>query len=178
MCDVLGVETEDEKTIIVLRVAQERHLKFIREGSHPKDAEWALELEFNRPCKLRVLSPDQPYAGGANQGSASYSLGTVATPPSAYREPGEPEVPLVQRANQPRPPGPQPSPTQRNSTLAEKPEAYQTSANMPLARTQGVRENKKVPLSKEELERKVRQDPVVQQVIQTFGATIGNIHPK
>jgi len=178
MCDVLGVEAEDEQAIVVIRAAKAAHLKFIKDENRPKEVEWALGLEFNRPCKLRVLSPEQAYAGGANQGSTSYLLGAVATPPSAYRAPSEPAAQPVPRTNAQLPPVSQPPPTQRNSTLAEKPEAYQTSENVPLARTQGVRENKKVPLSAEELERKVRQDPVVQQVVQTFGATIGNIHPK
>jgi DNA polymerase-3 subunit gamma/tau len=157
MCDVVGVEAEGEYTVVVIRAAKAAHLNFIKAENRPREVEWALGLEFSRPCKLRVLAPDQQYAGGQNS-SASYSLGAVASPPSAYRERAEPPA--------------------RNSTLAEKPERYRVSERTPLARQQGVRENKKVQLSPEELERKVRADPVVQQVIQTFGATIEKIHPK
>jgi len=62
--------------------------------------------------------------------------------------------------------------------FAEEPGKYQISESVPLARPREVSENKKVPLSKEELGRKVRDDPVVQEAIRTFGATIGEIHPK
>ena len=175
MCDVLGVESEGEYTIIVIRAAKLAHLKFIREENRPKEVEWALGLEFSRSCKLRVLAPDQQYAGTQTQNLASYSLGAVATPPSAYRErvelPRSDPPPTLPRAEMSSAPP-------RSSTLAEKPERYQTPERPSLARQPGVRENKKAPLSKEELERKVREDPVVQQVIQTFGATIGDIHPK
>jgi DNA polymerase-3 subunit gamma/tau len=198
MCDVLGVEAEDEHTVVVIRTAKLPHFKFIREENRPKEVEWALGLEFNCPCKLRVLSPDQPYAGAQTQGSISYSLGSVAAPPSAYRERVEPaprtETPpsAYRERVEPTPrtetppsayrervePARRTDVPSRGSALAEKSERYQTSENPPLARRAGVRENKKVPLSKEELERKVREDPVVQQVIQTFGAIIGDIYPK
>ncbi len=188
MCDVLGVEVEDEYAVIVIRAAKAAHVKFIREENRPKEVEWALGLEFNRPCKLRVLAPDQPYAGAPAQGSASYSLGAVAAPPSAYRDPAAQPAPRAEllpppaaqpelRAELPPPPTAPPTPS-RHSMLAEEPRTYQTSENVPLARPQGVRENKKAPLSKEELGQKVRGDPVVQEVMKTFGATIEDIQPK
>lgn len=178
MCDVIGVEAEDAHAVIIIRAAKTAHFKFIKEENRPKEVEWALALEFNQPCKLRVLSPEQPYAGTQPQGSASYSLGALASPPSAYRERGETVVPPVPGAESPRSQAPQKPAQQRRSTLAETSEAYHTPQNPPLARPQEVRENKKVALSKEELGRKVREDPIVQEVIKTFGATLGNIEPK
>jgi len=71
-----------------------------------------------------------------------------------------------------------PPATPRPSTLAEEPAQYRIPESVPLARPREVSENKKVPLSKEELGRKVRDDPVVQEAVRTFGATIGEIHPK
>lgn len=174
MCDVLGVEEENESVVVIIRAAKALHFKIIREENNPKEVEWALGLEFNRSCKLRILAPDQPYAGAPTQGSVSYTRGAVATPPSAHRERPEPAPP----AAHPRPPAPPAAPPRSSAALSEKPGAYQTSANVPLARAQGVRENKKVPLSKEELERKAQEDLVVQAAIKIFGATIDNVEPK
>jgi hypothetical protein len=166
MCDVLGVETEQEHTVIVIRAVKAAHFKFIRDENRPKEVEWALSLEFRRPCKLRVLPPDQHYAGAqAPSSSSTYSLGAVAPPPSAHREPVAPRA-------EPR------APTVQNSTLAEKSGGYQAAERATPARPQGVKENKKVPLSKEELKRKAEKDLVVQAVVQMFGATLDNVEPE
>ncbi len=178
MCDVVGVEMEDGQTIVVIRAAKTAHSLFIKSENRPKDVEWALELEFERPCKLRVLSPEHPYAGAPAQGSASYSRGAVATPPSAHRERVEPVQPPAPRADAPPAASSQAAPVRHNSTLTDSPGDYKASEKAPLARPQAVRENKKAPLSKEELGKKVQADPVVQEVIKTFGATVGNIKPK
>ena len=172
MCDVVGVDEDGEQPVIVLRAAKLQHQKFIKDGDRPKDVEWAFSMEFNFPCKLRVLAPDQPYTRTTSGGSASYTLGAVATQPSAYREPPQP-VP----------------PPQGNARVQEPPDTFSAHASVgdgtanayarpPLARPQGVRENKRVTPSKEELERKVQQDPVVQEVVRTFQAKIQDVRPK
>jgi hypothetical protein len=175
MCDVIGVEADGENAIIVIRAAKPAHFKFIKEENRPKEVEWAMGLEFNRSCKLRVLSPEQPYGGTPPQGSASYSLGVAAPPPSAYRERSDTGAPPARPVDPPRAQTP---PPQRPSMLAEQSEVYRPPTNSSLARQQRERENKKVQLSPEELKRKVNEDPVVQEVIKMFGATLGNVEPK
>ncbi|HEY0754871.1 MAG TPA: DNA polymerase III subunit gamma/tau [Ktedonobacteraceae bacterium] len=172
MCDVLGVEVEEEHTVIVIRAAKSGHFTFIRGENRPKEIEWALGLEFGQPCKLRVLAPGQAYEGKQAEGSASYSLVAVASPPSAFRDPA---AQLLPRAAAPRP---STAPVSQPSTFSEELEPYRVTSKPPLAIPQGVRENKRVALSKEELGQKVRDDPVVQEVIKTFGAIIGEIQPK
>ena len=85
-CELVSVEVEDGVSLIVLRAAQDRHLKFIREEGRLKDIEWALGVEFNVPCKLKVLAPDQTYAAAQSH----TSLGVMEAPQQAYREPTRP----------------------------------------------------------------------------------------
>ncbi|HEX4715186.1 MAG TPA: DNA polymerase III subunit gamma/tau [Ktedonobacteraceae bacterium] len=175
MCDVLGVESDGENAVIVIRAAKAAHHKFIRDNDRPKEVEWALSIEFGVPCKLRVLPPDQLYTTGTPpQGSTSYSFGSVATQPSAYRERPQPVQP-PQPTDTTRPPSVLDLPSNHTSTISEKPEAYMSSS---LARQQGVGENKRVKLSKEEAQQKVQQDPVVREVVRMFGATIADIQLK
>ncbi len=175
MCDILGVESDGENAVIVIRAAKPAHHKFIREEDRPKEVEWALSMEFSLPCKLRVLAPDQPYTTGTPpQGSTSYSFGAVATQPSAYRERPQPVQPPP-LAGPARPPAARDLPSNHTPTISEKPEAYMSPS---LARPQGVIENKRVPLSREEAQQKVQQDPVVREVVRMFGATIADIQLK
>ncbi|HET8839845.1 MAG TPA: hypothetical protein VFN35_00200, partial [Ktedonobacteraceae bacterium] len=175
MCDVVGIEEEGEHTIIVIRAAKPLHFKSIKEGDRPKDVEWALTTEFSIPCKIRVLPPGQAYSGSR----AHNSVGTVAPLQSAYREPAQPIAqaemrPTFQPQAEKYMPPSTPSVHSSTTTVA-------LSKNSPppaLARQQGVRENKKVVLSKEELGHKAKQDPVVQEFVRTFQANIADIQPK
>lgn len=179
MCDVMGVESDGKHAIIVIRAAKPSHLKFIKEENRPKEVEWAMGLEFSQPCKLRVLSPEQPYGGTQSPGTTSYSLGAVASPPSAYRERSETSAPAMRPADAPRPQAPQTPPPQRPAARPERSETnHHPATNSPPARPQRERENKKVQLSAEELKRKANDNPVVQEVIKTFGAALGNVEQK
>lgn len=173
MCDVLGAESDGENSIVVVRAAKSAHLKFIREEDRPKEIEWALSLEFNMPCKVRILGPEQPYQNPGS--STSYSLGVVAPRPSAYRERPQPAAPPASLPETPRPPTSQERPTNQSAKLSERPEVYTPT---PLARPRGVSENKRVSLSKAEAQQKAQQDPVVLEAIRIFGAKLGDIQPK
>lgn len=175
MCDVLGVEEDGASTVVVIRAAKPAHHNFIRAEDRPKEVEWALSMEFGVDCKLRVMAPDQPYVAGASQGAASYSLGTIASPPSAHRERSQPAPQQTpDESNAPaRPSSPSASPPA--SAPADSSRVLGTS---PLARPEGVRENKKVALSQEKVQKKAQQDPVVQEVVRIFGAKIKDIQPK
>lgn len=168
MCDVLGVEHDGEAAAVVLKAAKPGHYKFIREEGRPKEVEWALSMEFNTPCKLRLLAPDQPYTPSSDAGHISYSRGAVATPPSAYREPSA-VVPVEKAAPVSLPP------TQNAAPVTGTSGAGETKT---LARPQPVRENKRVTLSKGEAQQKAERDPVVQEALRMFGAKIKDIQPK
>jgi DNA polymerase-3 subunit gamma/tau len=175
MCDVLGVEEDGENMVVVIRAAKPAHHNFIRAEDRPKEVEWALSMEFGVACKLRVMAPDQSYVAGTSQGAVSYSLGTLASPPSARRERSQ-SVPqqTPDESKIPAPPSP-PSAPPRASALSDSSRVLGTS---PLARPEGVRENKRVALSQEEVQQKAQQDPVVQEVVRIFGAKIKDIQPK
>lgn len=175
MCDIVGIEEDGEYTVIVIRAAKPLHFKTIKDNNHPKDVEWALSTEFSIPCKIRVLPPGQAYSGTRAQNS----VGTLAPAQSAYREPAPVQIigevhPTLQAQTETRAPAAV-SPDRPSKT----PEAaIRNVSTQLLARQQGVRENKKVVLSKEELGQKVEQDPVVQEFVRTFGANIADIQPK
>jgi DNA polymerase-3 subunit gamma/tau len=182
MCDVVGIENDDEHIFIVIRAAKPAHFKALKEGDRPKDVEWALSTEFSMPCKVRIIPPDQAYAGSRAQNST----GVMTSPPqSAYREPvrqtfeppAEKSLEMPPPAAAPRLPEPLPERTQQESRVSERLPEYDLQAQT-LARQQGVRENKKAALSKEELGQKVQQDPVVQEFVKMFRATIADIQPK
>ena len=171
MCDVLGIESDGENAIIVVRAAKPLHFRSIKEGNNPQKVEWALSIEFNTPCKLRVLAPDQPYTASQAPGSVSYSHGTTVAQPSAYRERSQPSQPFSPPlAEKERAPQSQQAATESGTSGISDAE--------PLARPQAVRENKKVALSMEEAQRKAQQDPVVQEVVRMFTATIKDVQPK
>lgn len=173
-CQVVGVEESPDGAVVMIQAANQRHFEQVKSNDRPKDIEWALSTEFSQPCKVRLVPPGQNPSQPSGQNMASYTLGAVANQPSAYRE----------RA-QPAPPTP-PAGIERVPELADPPEPHLSAEagplnaykSPPLARPQGVRENKRVTLSKEELGRKVQQDPVVQEIVRTFRATIGDIQPK
>lgn len=172
---VVSVEEAPEGTAILIQAANQRHFDSIRD--RPKDIEWAFSTEFNRPCKVHLAPPGK----GAQR--SSYSVNIASSQQSAYREP------LYQAgqkmAGEDSSDGARPgqdgqsglSPLSTNQ-VARVPGISDTHEPGPLARTQGVRENKKVVLSKVELGQKAQQNPVVQEVMRTFGATIKDIQPK
>lgn len=167
-CQVVGVEESPDGAVILIQAANQRHFEQVKSNDRPKDIEWALSTEFAQPCKVRLIPPGQ----GSN--AASYTLGAVVNQPSAYRERAQPEPPAPP-AGAARAPEPPASSAPTRLTGAGPLDTYEAP---PLARPQGVRENKRVVLSKEELERKVQQDPVVQEVVRTFQAKIKDIQAK
>ncbi len=163
---VVGVEESPAGPVVLIQAANQRHFESIKSNDRSKDIEWAFSTEFGQPCKVRLVLPGQPPSS-----TSSYSHGSVAARPSAYREPSQSTAPP---SADDAPDSPVSS-SNRVSTVSDALEVY-TSA--PLARPQEVRENKKVVLSREEAQQKVEKDPVVQEIVRMFGATIGDIQPK
>jgi hypothetical protein len=63
---VVAVEGTDEEPIVVLHFASEAHYKIVNDRS--QDVEWALAVEFDKKCRVRLLSPTvstpQPFKSG------------------------------------------------------------------------------------------------------------------
>lgn len=57
MCEIIGVEYSLEGPTVVIQATRAAHLKFMQEENRSKDIEWALSLEFNQPCFVRILPP-------------------------------------------------------------------------------------------------------------------------
>jgi DNA polymerase-3 subunit gamma/tau len=183
LCDIVGIEYEDEGTVIVIQAAKPLHFKSLKEENHPKDIEWALTTEFNQPCKVRILPPGQTYGGPRAQNS----LGILPPPSSAYRAPtpatDEPQVdrspaPVTESPREPARPAQQPAASTQPTRQTLESRSDYDLPGQPLARPQPVSENKQRKLSADELRQKAQQDPVVQEFIKTFQASIVTIRPK
>jgi DNA polymerase III subunit gamma/tau len=175
MCDILGVEDGDGGSIIVIRAAKTGHFKAIKDGT--KDIEWALETEFSTSCSLRVIPPDQAYSPSRVESSIDTSLPSTSFRPTSellVEKPAKTSPTLTYQTEKPEPP----ARAQHVLAVSEASPGYNPDDAQPLARPQEVSENKKVILSKEELEQKVQQDPVVQVLLTTFGAKIVDIRQK
>lgn len=170
---IVGVEGTPEGTVILIQAANQRHFDNVRSNDRPKDIEWAFSTEFSQPCKVRLVPPGKQPPQLSDSNIASYSFGAVASQTSAYRERTRPAEPLSSDTPPAREP-PLPSAHHR-STVSDASSSGEASD---LARLQGVRENKRIVLSKEELGQKVQKDPVVQEVVRMFGAKIADIQPK
>ncbi|MGH2509886.1 MAG: hypothetical protein ACRDHZ_21105, partial [Ktedonobacteraceae bacterium] len=176
MCDVIAVEEGEDRTTIVVRVRKSNHYSIITKAEDfPLSIDWALSTEFDQPCKVRLMSAGQTYVASAAQQAVSYSVSTMPPPQSAYLESShhviEESVPRA-RSTPARAPG---------RPISQTPEGSHTpnvDLAVPLANTQGVKENKRVPLSKEEAQQSAQQHPIMQEALLIFRATIQDIQPK
>lgn len=172
-CDLVNIEEDNERIVIILRASKQNHYTIItKTATFPQDVDWALSTEFNVPCKVRLLAPGHIYAAPLMQQQTSQAASAPLQPAperEPFRQASEPaREEHAQRAR--------PAPTRvSESQIAITPESY---GSPPLARPQGVKENKKVALSKEEAQQRVAQDPVVQEALRTFRATIQDVQPK
>jgi DNA polymerase III subunit gamma/tau len=181
MSDAIAIEEGEDRVVVIVRVRKQNHYGIITKAENfPQDVDWALSTEFDLPCKVRLIAPEQGYTPPlTQQHGASYSVGTAPPQQSAYREPARQERGPASTENVPR--GQPAQASVPNPSVAPKkqvPDTTETSKSVPLARPQGLRENKRVALSKEEAQQKAQQNPVVQDVLRTFRATIQNIQPK
>ena len=172
---IVGIEGSHEHPVVVIQAEKPTHYQYVRDENRYKDLEWALEMEFGLPCRVRLVPPDQSPSLAPMSDVANYSAGAALAPqPSAYREP-PPAKPSSPTLGEEQPGTIEP---QQDPPAAD---LYATSSDAAgvktPARTNVVRENKPVVLQ-ETLEQKVRHDPVIQEVIRTFSATIVDIQPK
>ncbi len=175
----IGVHGTAQEAIIDLQSAYEVHHKFVQDGERSKDVDWALSLEFDLPCRVRLIAPGQPVPSlpvHTSNSQAAYSAPLTApqqpvrrersaAPPAAKQQGVKQEPPAV--------PAQAPDVTVSSSPGEDSPEA--------VVKKHIVRENitTEVPrLSPEVIKQKAGGDPVVQEVVRTFAAEIVDIRLK
>ncbi len=175
--DIIGVEDLSGQSVIIIQAQKQGHYNYVHENDRSKDIEWALTTEFNRPCKVRLLSPGQALPGAS--APPSWEAGTRSTSAA-------PAIAPQQSAHLERPASISPAPS--DQVESEMPAghvqdgrlSYDTDAvqSPSLARTDIVSENTSIVSSQETIEQKARRDPIVQEVMKTFAARIVSIQPK
>ncbi len=173
--DIVGVEGTAEQVIISIQAQKQGYYSYVNDQERYKDVEWALMMEFGRPCKVRLLPPGQPLPAAPVSssweiGSQSTSVAPAGTPQqSAHLERPASQPPTL--SNQ----GPSEVPTGR---VQEEHLAYTDSSSASLARMDRVSENTTMVSPPETIEQRARRDPIVEEVVKTFNARIVSVQPK
>jgi len=55
---VIDIEGLSWEPVIVIQPEKLAHYKYVRDEGRYKDLEWALEMEFGLPCKVRLVQPE------------------------------------------------------------------------------------------------------------------------
>ena len=55
--EVVSIEGTAEQSIVIIQAAKQVHYTFVKENDRLKDLEWALTMEFDRPCQVQILPP-------------------------------------------------------------------------------------------------------------------------
>ena len=188
---IVNVEAMGEVPVVVLMANATFHYTALQKPEDSALIEWALKVELQRECRVRLLPP------GSN--SASRTI----PPPNAsnYAAQSAVTLPPLQSVHVERPPMPSARPLKQERP-AKKPEPPASRASStapadgdsapPLARNNVVRENTTSSTIAEEIvpdaeqhttrleaaEKKAKSDPVVQEVARMFKAQINNVQLK
>jgi DNA polymerase-3 subunit gamma/tau len=204
---VVSVENTEEAVIVTIQAPQKLNYDYILKGGYTADIEWALELEFDLKFHVRLLAPGESmpvaHSNSANSQTTiqrqpvhrgpSESDAQSSRSPKARNTGLEVEgKALVPNSSDDRHPaetraGASPAPTAmeredvappvakktivRENTISES--ARQSLEQMPVqAKAQSPEPEPQV------ITQKASHDPVVQEVMRTFGAKIVDIRPK
>ncbi len=188
---IVGVEGTRTVPVVVLIANAMFHYTALQNKEDHDSIEWALKVELQRECHVRLLPP----------GSAS-STRTIPPPnASNYAAHAAVTLPPLQSAHVERPAAPPASPTPQRQAKQEPPKKQEppasyspsvpTSDTKPaLARNNVVRENTSSTMSEdaaqnqehttrlESAAKKAKGDPIVQEVARMFKAEIKDIQLK
>lgn len=164
---VVGVEESAEGVVVLLQAANQRHFDGVKANDRPKDIEWALQTEFDQPCRVRLVPPGSSPASSV----LSYTRGTAEVAAPAHRDP----APLSASSPPARPMTP---PREPEAVRAPSPPAAPAERQVPPAQAIEERPRKRVHLSQEEAQQKAHRDPVVQEAVKIFGAKIKDVQPR
>ncbi len=194
---ILAVEGTNTMPVIVLQASGKFHYDTLQKEERRISIEWALKIELEQECQVRLLPPGQaiiplppPPLQNTNGRVANSGVATQSQRPP-YRElTGTAPVPTSPRPTE------QQRPPQAASTTVQLTPPKNTAS--PLARTRDVSENTtsekpvagntqpqdaledEVPREtmRDVLEKKAKNDLVVKEVIRTFKANIKEVEPK
>ena len=170
---VIDIEGTAERPIVVIQAAKQVHHDYVKANDRYKDLEWALTIEFETPCVVRLVPPGQPISAVSKPDSMTYSTSAapaIAPQQSPYHEPRVPPSSSEEASDiQVQEP---------LSRLDQSSHELGQSDAASLARTTTVKENITVAQPQDTIEQKVRRDPVVQEVMKTFSARIVEIRPQ
>jgi len=172
--NIVDIEYVAEKTVVVIQSDKQNHYNYVKGNDRYKDLEWALTIEFETPCLVRLVPPGQSISAVSKPDSMTYSTSAapaIAPQQSAYHEPRV----------QPPFPSEEDSDIQVRESLSQLDQSSHEpgpSDAASLARTDIVKENTTVVQPQDTIEQKVRRDPVVQEVMKTFSAKIVQIRPQ
>lgn len=178
---VIGVHSTAREVIVDIQTTYELHHNYVQGGERTKDVDWALSIEFDLPCRVRLIAPGQtaPALPAHTNGSqAAYSAPPIAPQSSARRE--RPAVPASPPAKQQSVKQEPPSATAQPPDAAVSIPSVEDSSEA-VVKKHIVRENitTEVPhISPEVIKQKASSDPVVQEVVRTFAANIVDIRLK
>jgi hypothetical protein len=183
---ILGVEGTGQLPIVVCKANADFHYKTLQNDEYYNTIRWALKIELNIECDVRLLSPQaqisiptipsipklqNSLATAPPKPSAHLERPTVSEPPPSVPLQAQPPVDNVPRQSAP------------SAVQRAVPEEKAIPAAQPLARNEPVRENTKAtPESRETRYQSIKKhaegNPVVTEVIRMFKAEINDIRPK
>jgi hypothetical protein len=189
---VVELESAKDGDVVVIQAAHKLHYEYMRKSDRCADVEWALSLEFNQKCHVRLLAPGDPVLNAFSSSAMSKTMSAVSTQP-VHREPSAaqpsqpPKAANVEQEVEAR------QVEIRKEASPAQPSAYGApvgeDASPAVVKKTVVRENtisESARQSSEQLQeqppeviaQKASHDPVVQEVMRTFGAKIVDIRPK
>jgi DNA polymerase III subunit gamma/tau len=183
---ILGVEGTGQLPIVVCKANADFHYKTLQNDEYYATIRWALEMELDIACDVRLLSPQAQVTIPAILPPPKGQNSLAASPP---RPSAHVERPVV-REPPPALPSPVSPPSDYRSRPPVVPAAQQPvpeekaiSAPQPLARKESVRENTKATPEQGEtryqsMKQHAENNPVVTEVIRMFKAEINDIRPK
>ncbi len=204
--EILGVEGNSQTAIVLLQAKHDFSHKFVHDQDRYRLVERALTSEFNQPCEVRLIPAGQPISNIPKPTLITTKLNSSPEEQISSRTPVyEPEPDLPPRALPPRPKPPkieeeeeeedplaalQPDPPEQNRSRSapiaqdlvadRRPDLSPTLARKPDLRdnTGTLKSEIALVVKRENLDEKVRQNPVVQEVVRMFSAKIVNVNQK
>ncbi len=186
-----SIEGTDEQPVVFIKAQADFHYKSMQKNEDRESIEWALKIELGRECRVRLLPPGNtgsslsippPQSSVSHDDSSrlSNTATTVSSQQSAYRERPLPEktsaLPPRQEAPQKKTAPPpadsrnhQPPPLARTNIVRENTSRVSSDADRTLATSE---------TRQQQIERKAKNDPVVQEAVRMFKAEIKDIHFK
>jgi DNA polymerase III subunit gamma/tau len=179
---IVAVEGTKEIPVVVIQANTDIYYKALQQNpNHHVTIEWALKVELNQECKLRLLPPGQSLqaqisksAPASRASENSLSTSTVARTPqlSPYHE---------QSVSALRMPQGSPKEQEQSKQMADRSQkpTDEVLHHSPLARSSIMGENTAVGGTRQEIAvKKAESDQVVREAMRMFKAEIKNIQLK